>query len=102
MNGYIKISQNEALIHYCNVSESHRGKNIYPAMLAALCQRLFSEVKVRRVLIDTEVDNKASLRGIANVGFKPLGKGTYIQFRGWLIYKNEQLKLCNTTRGNIK
>lgn len=104
VNGYIIISQNEALIHYCNVSESHRGKNIYPVMLAALCQRLFSEVKVRRVLIDTEVDNKAALRGITKVGFKPLGKGTYIQFGGRSIYKYEQLKLCNTTRGggNIK
>lgn len=88
VNGYIKISQNEALIHYCNVSKSHRGKNIYPAMLAALCLRLFSEVKVRCVLIDTEVDNKAALRGIAKVGFKPLGKGTYIQFGGRLIYKS--------------
>ncbi len=98
VNGYIKISQNEALIHYCNVSESHRGKNIYPAMLAALCQRLFSEAKVRRVLIDTEVDNKASLRGIAKVGFKPLGKGTYIQFGGQLIYKHERFNPCKTTK----
>jgi RimJ/RimL family protein N-acetyltransferase len=92
-------SEEHAAIHYCNVSESHRGKNIYPTMLAALCQRLFSEVKVRRVLIDTEDDNKAALQGIAKVGFKPLGKGTYIQFGGRLIYKYEQLKPCNTTRG---
>ncbi len=96
VNGYMGISQDEALIHYCNVSKSHRRRNIYPAMVATLCQRLFSELKVRRVLIDTEVDNKASLRGIAKVGFKTLRRGTYIQFIGQLIYKNEQLKLCNT------
>jgi hypothetical protein len=46
-----------------------------------------------------DLDNRDSLRGIAKVGFKPLGKGTYIQFGGRLIYKYEQLKLCNTTRG---
>lgn len=92
INGYMKIYRDEALIRVCNVKESQRGNNIYPAMLAALCQRLFSKAKVRRVLIDTEVDNKASLRGIAKVGFKPLGKGTYIQFLGKLIYKYEQLK----------
>lgn len=87
VNGYIKISQNEALVHYCNVSKSYRGKNIFPVMLSAISQKLFSEMEVRRVLIDTEVDNKASLRGIAKVGFKPLGMCIYVQFIGRLIYK---------------
>ena len=104
VNGYMDISRDEALIHYCNVSKSYRRENIYPAMLATLCQRLFPEAKVLRVLIDTEVDNKASLRGIAKVGFKSLGKGTYIQFGGKLIYRYEQLKPRNTTReeGTLK
>jgi len=92
VSGYMDISQNEAFIHYCNVSKSYRGKNIYPAMLAVLCQKLFSKVKIQRVLIDTEVNNKASLRGIAKVGFKPLGEGIYIQVRGRLIYKYEHFK----------
>ena len=87
VNGYLDICRNEALIHFCNVKADQRGNNIYPAMLAVLCQRLFVEADVSRVLIDTEVKNQASLRGIAKVGFKPLGTGFYIQFRGRLIFK---------------
>lgn len=92
VNGYMDIFRDEALIHFCRVSENYRGKNIFPAMLETLCLRLFSEAKIWRVLIDTEVDNTASLRGINKVGFKPLGKGTYVQFRGRLIHKSENLK----------
>ena len=87
VNGYIDISKDEALIHYCNVSECQRGNNIYPTMLIALCRRLFYEARVSRVIIDTAVDNYASLRGIAKVGFKPLVMGTYFQFRGRLLFK---------------
>jgi|GEM_PF-1520375 RimJ/RimL family protein N-acetyltransferase len=95
VNGYMDIYQNEAFIHYCHVSKDYRGKNIYPAMVATLCQKLFSDAMVKRVLIDTEVDNRASLRGISKVGFKPLGKGVYVQFLGRLIYKHEQFKSCS-------
>ena len=91
VNGYINIFQNEALIHFCNVCEKHRGQNIYPAMLKILCQRLFSEAKILRVLIDTEMDNKSSLRGIRKVGFKSLGIGVYVQLLGRLIYKHDNL-----------
>ena len=88
VNGYMDIRQNEALIHFCNVREDQRGQNIYPAMLAILCQRLFAEANVSRVLIDTELDNKASLRGIVKAGFNPLGTGLYVQFLGHLIFKH--------------
>jgi hypothetical protein len=88
VNGYMDLSQGEALIHFCNVREDHRGKNIYPATLGSLCKRLFSEANVSRVLIDTEVTNKASLRGITKVGFRPLGTGLYAQFRGRLVFKH--------------
>ncbi|MCK4827364.1 GNAT family N-acetyltransferase [bacterium] len=88
VNGYMDINQGDAFLHYCNVSKDHRGQRIYPLMLAALCQRLFSQEKVGRILIDTEADNKPSLQGIAKVGFKLLGTGTYIQFRGRLLFKH--------------
>lgn len=87
INRYMDISQNVALIHYCNVSEERRGQNIYPSMLVALCRRLFLQANVNRVLIDTEVDNKASLLGLVKVGFKLLGTGIYVQFRGRLLFK---------------
>jgi len=88
VNGYMDIYQGEAFIHYCSVSKNQRGQGIYPSMLVALCQRLFSQAKVKRVLIDAEIDNIASLHGIAKVGFKPLGTGTYVQFREYLLFKH--------------
>ena len=87
VNGYMDIYQGDALIHYCNVSKAQRGQNIYPLMLVALCQCLFSQARVSRILIDTEVSNSASLRGITKAGFEPLGTGTYVQFGGHLLFK---------------
>jgi RimJ/RimL family protein N-acetyltransferase len=87
VNGYMDIRQNEALIHFCSVSQDQRGRNIYPAMLGALCQRLFTEASVSRVFIDTDINNQASLRGIGKVGFRPLGTGLYILLLGHLVFK---------------
>ena len=92
VNGYMDISEGEAFIHYCRVSEYHRGNNIYPAMLIALCHRLFHKAGVKCVIIDTVVDNSASLSGIRKVGFKPLGTAIYFQFCGRLLLK--RFKYC--------
>lgn len=87
IKGYMDISQSEAMIHFANVSEEQRGKNIHPSMLVALCRYLFSEEKVNRILIEMEVDNRAALRGPIKVGFKLLCTGTYVKFRGRLLFK---------------
>lgn len=79
-NGYLDIYKGEALIHHCNVFEEYRGQGIYPAMLSALCRRLFSQKGITRIIIDTALDNKSSLSGISKAGFKPIGIGHYIQF----------------------
>lgn len=63
-------------------------------MLAFLCNRLFDKAGVKRILIDTEINNYPSLKGISKVGFKPLGTGTYIQLLGKLIFK--QVKSTNS------
>jgi hypothetical protein len=88
VNGYFDIYQGEAFIHYCNVKGDQRGQNIYPAILAALCQHLLGQAKVKRVIIDTEIDNEASLRGISKVGFKLLGTGTFLQIGSRLLLKH--------------
>ncbi len=89
LNGYFDLSANETAIHTCNVKSELRGKNIYPAMLSALCRHLLCEVSVSRVLIDTAEDNAASLRGIAKVGFwAPKGLGVYIQVFGHLVHSS--------------
>lgn len=84
--GYMDVSQNEAFIIYGNVCQKHRGKRIYIAMLVDLCWRLFTEAKVSKIIADTEIDNSASLRAFRKIGFKEIGTGTYISFRGRLIY----------------
>lgn len=85
VNGYMDILHGEALIHYCNVKDAFRGNSIYPSMLIALSNMLFSE-GARCVLIDTEIDNIASCKGIAKVGFKLRERCFYIQFCGRLLY----------------
>ncbi len=89
--GYMRIGPNEALIHYCNVSPECRGNNIYPAMLFELVQRLFAEEGVERVLIDTEVSNVPSLRGIAKVNFEKMSTGVYLNVLGKLVFTGSRL-----------
>ncbi|HUT35659.1 MAG TPA: GNAT family N-acetyltransferase [Planctomycetota bacterium] len=84
-NGYLALRQGEACIHFCQVREERRGRNVYPAMLVALCGRLFQEAKVRRVIIDAALDNTASLRGIRKVGFRPTERRLYVQLAGRLL-----------------
>jgi len=84
-NGYFRLRAGEALIHFCRVGDSWRGKRVYPAMLAALAKRLLADEGVRRVLVDSEAANAASLRGIARAGFREIGRGTYVQVFGRLV-----------------
>jgi hypothetical protein len=67
--GYLDVPPGHALVHYCNVKDTLRGKGIYPTMLTALCQCLFSECSVRMILIDSGTRNLASIRGILKAGF---------------------------------
>ena len=84
--GYMPLERDDALIHYCSVSEDFRGNNVYPAMLTALSRSLFSDHGIRRVVIDTEIDNHASMRGIEKTGFKRIGTGTYVELLQRLVY----------------
>jgi hypothetical protein len=86
-NGYFKLNGGEALIHFCNVKATCRGRDIYPFMLFALCKRLFNEKRVSKVFVDTEIDNTTAIRSIQKVAFKPIGRYLYFQFKGRLVYK---------------
>jgi len=86
-NHYMKLQSGECLIHFCSVEPSCRGKNIYPAMLVALCRRLFEEAGVQRIVIDTEVDNVPALQSIRKVGFSPLGRRVYLQLGRLLVWQ---------------
>ena len=77
VNGFLRIARGEAFIHTCRVVPPFRGNNIYPALLFALCMRLLNEDRVTRVLIESRVENMASIRAIRKVGFRPAGVRTY-------------------------
>lgn len=69
IDGYMDINRDECFIHYCNVSEEYRGKNIYPQMLSWLCKELVLVKKMKKIIIDCDISNVASLRGIEKIGF---------------------------------
>jgi len=89
VNRYIYIKEGEALIHFCNVKEEYRGKNIYPFMLTNLSNFLFTSDRLNKILIDTEKDNISSIKGIEKAGFTFIGTGTYFQILGKLVYTKE-------------
>ena len=89
-NGYFRLRKNDALIHFCRVRKSHRGRSIYPMMLVSLCKRLFAEEGVHRVFVDTEQSNVASIRGLLKAGFKPLWRASYVNYRSRLIFKRQR------------
>jgi GNAT superfamily N-acetyltransferase len=84
--GYIDLRRGEACIHFCHVRESHRGKGIYPAMLGALCHRLFEQCGVRRIVVDAALGNTAARRGIEKVGFRPTHRALFVQVCWRLVY----------------
>jgi len=78
IDGFIKISKNEAVIHFATVYEKYRGKNIYPSMLSTLCNKLMLEKGVQKIYIITDKDNISSIKGIEKVGFKIYQKKLYL------------------------
>jgi hypothetical protein len=84
---YTDLDYGEAPLHSSTVSAKHRGKNIYPAMLAAVCKRLSAVAKFSAILGHIEVDNVATSRGILRVGFAHVGRDTYVLCLGRLIFK---------------
>ena len=86
-NGYLRLRDRQALVHFCNVREDYRGNLIYPAMVVDLTKRLFDCMHMSRVMIDTEVRNEAAIRGIQRTGFRPIGRALFVQFRGRRILR---------------
>lgn len=86
IDGYMDVNQNEAFIHYCNVSEEYRGKNIFPLMISELSKQLFYKNNLRKILIDSNIKNQASMRGIEKAGFKFLRRKIFIQILNKLLY----------------
>jgi len=88
-NGYIELARGEAALHSISVAESHRGRRVFQAMVAAFCARLFDEANVGRIVSTVELDNPASRRGHMNIGFRSVGRQLCVMFRRWLLFRKK-------------
>lgn len=59
-----------AYIHYCFVSPTYRGKNIYPYMLMNLAVQAMKDYNEEEIYISCDKKNFSSQRGIKKVGFQ--------------------------------
>ncbi len=84
-----KIKQNEAYIHYCETAPEARGKNIYPAVLSKIVSNI--KDKYKNIYISTNINNKASRRGIKKAGFREIEKMRIIVILGVKIKKLQKL-----------
>ena len=69
---HLTLGRGKATILGCFTVADQRGLGIYPAALVAQMRHL-KELGVRRVFINSEEQNTASLRGIEKAGFRRLG-----------------------------
>ncbi|HKZ86534.1 MAG TPA: GNAT family N-acetyltransferase [Anaerolineae bacterium] len=67
----IQLLPGEAYIWDCVTLPSYRRQRLYSALLSHIVARLRSE-SVQRVWIGSSLDNRASIRGFANAGFRPV------------------------------
>lgn len=67
----IRMQANEAYIWDCATLPAYRGLRLYPALLVYILNALSSE-NFQRIWIGTDLDNVASQKGVALVGFQPV------------------------------
>jgi len=65
-------------IYYCRTSENYRGQGIYPYVLTFILKNL--DTTENKIFISTDVENRASQKGIEKAGFHELGVLQYKAF----------------------
>ena len=84
----IQLPAGEAYIWDCVTLPPYRRQRLYSALLRHILLRLHDE-SVQRVWIGSSLDNRASIRGFANAGFRPVVSLAYarlFELRGlWMI-----------------
>lgn len=66
--GMIKLSEKQALIHFCRTSKVARGMGAYSSVLIKAIQDCYS-VGINEIFIATTGSNIASIKGIIKAGF---------------------------------
>jgi len=72
-----------AFLYNFHTLEGYRGQRLYPILLLAM-RHVLSRAKVTEFVIDVDVRNTASARGIAKAGFVPVAQVTFLTvFARW-------------------
>lgn len=74
----IKLGADEAYIWDCATLPEYRSQHLYSALLSHINAVLYGE-GARRAYIGASASNRASLRGFANAGFRPVIAVTYVR-----------------------
>jgi GNAT superfamily N-acetyltransferase len=77
----IRLGPREAYVWDCATIKGFRGQGLYSGLLKHVLAVLFSE-GIRRVWIGSSQDNRPSLKGFVNAGFKPVLSLMYGRFFG--------------------
>jgi len=84
----IQLPAGEAYIWDCVTLPPYRRQRLYSALLSHIVARLHGQ-SVQRVWIGSSLDNRASIRGFANAGFRPVVTLVYARLSElcglWLI-----------------
>jgi ribosomal protein S18 acetylase RimI-like enzyme len=84
----IQLPAGEAYMWDCVTLPAYRRQRLYSALLSHILVRLHDE-SVQRAWIGSSLDNRASIRGFANAGFRPVVSLVYarlFELRGlWMI-----------------
>lgn len=83
----IRLEPNEGLTHDGVIAPRFRGKGFGAFMISRLVETLMREQNLRRIIIDVNVKNKASLRMMEKAGFRVDHKMLYLALFGRLIFQ---------------
>ncbi len=67
----IRLTEGEAYIWDCVTVPAYRGQRLFPALLASIANELRTE-GLTQIWVGADDDNRASQRGIALAGFRPV------------------------------
>ena len=65
----LRLKAHQAYIHWCETAPEHRGRGLYPRMLAIMASYACYELGCQEVFIACRQNNTASVQGILKAGF---------------------------------
>ncbi|MCW4385038.1 GNAT family N-acetyltransferase [Salinibacterium sp. SYSU T00001] len=92
VNGYFDLEPHEALIHFCAVDPEYRGHRIFGLLLHELARVARSKDLNAKVLVDTESENSASIKGIEAAGFNPSFDLVVWRVGRWAPYRGRRVQ----------